>query len=216
MMNSQDAQEVVKLLQVFWPIEWSQRMARDMETRLATELAFMFEEYTLDEVRTVIRALATSVDRPPTYKQILRGLQAMQGKDPKALPFRWEVYAYKFYRDDLGREYVKTCNVKIYPDGRVETPKGIKKDYRLMRRQDIIDENGIGIYDFEAHLKKWGPVWRERQKKILDGMDPREAIRTITPETMGTADKPQGDPESEEGEIPEGFQQVIDDIFNEW
>lgn len=215
-MNRQDAQEVVKLLQVFWPIEWSQRMNGDMADRLATELAFMFKDYKLEEVQTVIRALATSVDRPPTYKQILAGLNALHGKDPRQLDFRWEQYSYKFFRDDQGREYVKTCNVKIYPNGEVKLPKGIPWNEKLMRRQDIIDENGIGIYDFEAHLKKWGPVWRERQKKILDGMDPKEAIRTITPETMGTADRPQGDPEPEESEIPEGFQQVIDDIFNEW
>ena len=34
-MNRTEATEVVKMLQTFWPIEWSQRMSRQIEERLA-------------------------------------------------------------------------------------------------------------------------------------------------------------------------------------
>ena len=210
-MTLDESKELLKLLQVFWPIEWSQRMSRDMEERTATELAFMFKEYGFEDVRTVVRALATALDRPPAYKQILAGLNAMHGKDPTELDFRWAQYIYKVFRDSQGREYVKSCNVKIYPDGRVEAPNGIKKDFRLMRRQDIIDENGVGIYDFDAYLEKWGPVWKERRRLILfEGVSPEEAMKRVHP---GTAPNLGREPDTDEDPF-EGFQQVLDEVFD--
>lgn len=215
-MTRYESPEVLKLLQVFWPIEWSQRMSRDMEERTADELANMFKDYSLEEVQTVIRTLARTIERPPTYKRIMEDLDKARGKKSTDPGFRWAQYVYQVFQDSQGRGRIKDCNVKIYPDGKVSIPKGVPWNDRLLYKQEIIDENGNGIYDEELHRQKWGPVWRERRKKILDGMDPKEAIKAITPETMGTADRPQEEPEPEESEIPEGFQQVIDDIFNEW
>ena len=144
-MNRTEATEVVKMLQTFWPIEWSQRMSRQIEERLADELTIMFEEYSLAEVQDELRKLARTVTKPPTYKQMLDDLRMLSGT-AGSNDFVWEQYIYYWVMDEQKREYVKTCNVKIYPNGRVVIPKGVPRNEKLLRRQGIIDKDGRGIY----------------------------------------------------------------------
>ena len=144
-MNRAESAEVVKMLQTFWPIEWSQRMSRDMENRLADELTIMFQDYTFSEVQDELRKLARTVTRPPTYKQMLDDLRMASGT-VGSKDFVEVQYIYYWALDEYKREYVKHCNVKVYPNGRVVIPKGIPRNERLLRRQGIIDKDGRGIY----------------------------------------------------------------------
>lgn len=204
-MNTEQAHEIVKLLQVFWPIEWSQRMSKAHEDKLAGELAIMFKDQEAHDVEEAIRYLARTEERPPVYKKIIETVEKLSGLGGRG-DVRYAQYVYKWLKDKQGREYVKQCNVEIYPDGSYKIPKGVPYDRRLLRRQDIIDENGIGIYDMEAYLNKWGPVWKERQRLILEeGMDPKEVIKLVRPENTEPIEKFIND-----GSVPEGFQQMID------
>lgn len=145
-MTTEQSREIVQLLQTFWPIEWSQRMSRAMETKLGEELTIMFKDYDLEEVQTVIRNLARTVERPPTYKRMLEDLSTARGGTAQSLDFVWEPYIYFRGLDSKGREYVKVCNVRIYPDGMVRLPKGVPWNDRLLKRQGIIDKDGRGIF----------------------------------------------------------------------
>ena len=210
-MNTEQAHEIVRLLQVFWPIEWSQRMSKAHEDKLAGELAIMFKDKEAHDVEEAIRYLARTEERPPVYKKIIETVEKLSGLGDKT-DVRYAQYIYKRYKDKKGYEYVKQCNVKIYPDGKVELPKGIPWNDRLMRRQDIIDEDGKGIYDFKAHLDKWGPVWKERTRLILEEhQDPKEVIKRVRPENTEPVEKFIND-----GSVPEGFQQMIDGFLPDW
>lgn len=205
-MNTEQAHEIVKLLQVFWPIEWSQRMSKAHEDKLAGELAIMFEAQDTNDVAEAIRYLARTEERPPVYKKIIETVEKLSGLGDKS-EVRYAQYIYKWYRDKYGREYVKQCNVEIYPDGTYKIPKGVPFDRRLLRRQDIIDEDGKAIYDLEAHLQKWGPVWRKRRRLVLEeGLTPEEARKRVRPEDVAD----QVETYVNDGSIPEGFQQMID------
>lgn len=205
-MTKEQADSIVKLLQVFWPIEWSQRMSHQHEEILANELATMFKDYDGTDVAEAIRYLARSEERPPTYKKVFETIRKTKGSGDD-MGFRYAQYVYQVFRDKKGREYVKQCTVKIFPDGNVEIPKGIPKVHRMLRKMDIIDEDGKGIYDLEAHLQKWGPVWKERQRLVYEeGMSPKEAIKKVRPETMAETNEPY----INDGSVPEGFQQMID------
>lgn len=176
-MTRQQAPEIVKLLQTFWPIEWSQRMSTAMEDRLADELAIMFKDYELQDVQETLRKLARSVTRPPTYKQMLDDLRNSAGRSSN--DFVWVPYVYKWVEDKQRREYAWQVNVKVFPNGSVLLPRGIPWNEKLLRRQGIIGKDGRGIYPRTQDLDQ-----SEAQKKNEDAY--------------------------------EGFQETIEDLFEDW
>jgi len=166
-MRPGEADRVLTLLEVYWPNWWSPRNSNQHKERVKEELDDMFRNYKLDDVEKVIKDLGRSSDKTPSYSAILNRLKEEVGNiTPDGLGYHWEQYIFQVYRDERGREYVRTCNVKVFDDGTFELPKGVPYNERMLRRSGII----------------------------------------------------QGDkkPEPEEGEVPEGFQQLIDGIFDKW
>ena len=141
-MTIYDSEDLLRLLQTFWPIEWSPRMSQRQQDSTQQELYRMFKEYEAEEVSDVVRALARKVDRPPSYRQIIQEVLSSRGSSQNGLDFRWEQYIYYWAVDEYGREYVKDCNLKVFNDGRIVAPPGVKLDERLLRRQGIIGPSG--------------------------------------------------------------------------
>ena len=100
------------------------------------ELDTMLADWTLDDVLTTIRALGRTQERTPSYKTIIDELQRRFGPGTmEGIDYRWEQYVYAVRYDSLGREYVRSCTVKVFDDGTFELPKGVPYNERQLRRQ---------------------------------------------------------------------------------
>ena len=138
-MRTGEAQRVLDLLEVYWPQQWSPRNTRAWKEVVMDELDTMLADYSLDEVLQTVRDMGRSFERTPSYKNILDELRRTSGPvTMDGIGYRWEQYVYRVVYDGEGREYVRSCTVKVYDDGTFSLPKGIPWNGRELRRQGFL------------------------------------------------------------------------------
>lgn len=141
MMTSEQSEQVLLLLQTFWPIEWSPRMSRRHTISTTEELRHIFEDFELEQVLEGIRSLARVVDKPPTLKQIIEAAHRQRGTSVEASGWHWDQYIASWRTveiDGTEYDYVDAFTIKVFDDGRVEVPSGRKIKKAELYRQHIL------------------------------------------------------------------------------
>lgn len=144
MMTSEQSEQVLVLLQTFWPIEWSPRMSRRLTISHTEELKRTFEGFKVEQVLEAIRVLARTTDKPPSMREILEAAHRQRGTSLEGnVGWHWDQYIAGWRTDIIDGypyESVDAFTVKVYDDGRVEVPSGRKVKRAELIRQHIIRE----------------------------------------------------------------------------
>jgi len=144
MMTSEQSEQVLLLLQTFWPIEWSPRMSRRLTVSTCEELRRTFEDFKADDVCEGIRQLARSLDKPPSQRQMLEAAHRQRGTSIEGdVGYHWEQYIAGWKTDIIDGypyESVDAFTIKVFDDGRVEVPSGRKVKRSELIRQGILRE----------------------------------------------------------------------------
>lgn len=124
-MTREEAGELLEIMRVLWPAA-KLPAAMDWKTVEAykTEAATMFEAYTLEDVRGIVRELARSTEWLPSFAAMLKALEAKTGTEGRKGS---RAYQYdEWITDADGYEAVKTYTIVRHADGGIEIPKAIQ------------------------------------------------------------------------------------------